>query len=232
MTNKTVNELTALSASPAVDDYVPIWDTSASAYKRITTANLLGGTMTGDGVLATGGFTLTAPATGTAALASGISGGQTFYGGAASGDDLTLESTSNDTKGYITLISALQSKAGMGYRAVKALSHNTETSIATATLPTGNKVASFLVTAVTYAEGRLATRTFVVDAAFSSIAIGNITTGALFSISTLVLTATISSGVITFKVLQTNSGSAAATAIVVIQPIFVWEASPLTFATV
>jgi len=60
-------------------------------------------TITGGGTLALGGYTLTAPATGTAALATGLAGGQTVYGGTAADDDLTLESTSNATKGYLLL---------------------------------------------------------------------------------------------------------------------------------
>ena len=38
---------------------------------------------------------------GTLALATGIAGGQTIIGGTASGDDLTLESTSDVTKGFV-----------------------------------------------------------------------------------------------------------------------------------
>jgi hypothetical protein len=57
--------------------------------------------VTGGGTLALGGFTGTLPATGTIALATGISGGQTINGGTASGNNLTLNSTSNATKGKI-----------------------------------------------------------------------------------------------------------------------------------
>jgi len=77
MTDKTVNQNTVLAAAPAADDYVPIWDTSAAAYKRITTAYLMGGSMTGNGVIATGGYTLTVPETGTAAL---LAADNTFTG--------------------------------------------------------------------------------------------------------------------------------------------------------
>lgn len=58
-------------------------------------------TITGGGTFALGGFTFTVPATGTAALASGIAGGQTINGGTGAGDNLTLNSTSNATKGKI-----------------------------------------------------------------------------------------------------------------------------------
>lgn len=68
MANVTINQLTDLGAAPATDDYVPIWDTSAAAYKKVSKANLVGGTLTGGGTVATGGYTLTVPATGTAAL--------------------------------------------------------------------------------------------------------------------------------------------------------------------
>ena len=81
MATKNVSELTALAAAPAVDDVIPIWDLTASAYKKITVANFLGGYMTGAGTVATGGFTLTVPATGTAALlsaANAFTGANTF----------------------------------------------------------------------------------------------------------------------------------------------------------
>jgi hypothetical protein len=59
--------------------------------------------ISGGGTLALGGFTGTVPATGTFALATGIAGGQTINGGTASGNNLTLNSTSNATKGKIFL---------------------------------------------------------------------------------------------------------------------------------
>jgi hypothetical protein len=68
MTNKTINEFTALSGSVATDDQLLVWDTSAGATRKISQANLVGGAITGNGTIATGGFTLTVPATGTAAL--------------------------------------------------------------------------------------------------------------------------------------------------------------------
>jgi len=44
MANETIAQQTALAAA-ASDDLIPIWDTSASAYKYITVANLTGGTI-------------------------------------------------------------------------------------------------------------------------------------------------------------------------------------------
>lgn len=67
MTDKTITDLTALTAPVAADE-IGIWDVSAAQYKKITRETLVGGTITGVGTLATGGFTLTVPATGTAAL--------------------------------------------------------------------------------------------------------------------------------------------------------------------
>jgi hypothetical protein len=68
MANKTINEFTTLSGAVATDDQLLVWDTSAGATRKISQANLVGGAITGAGTLATGGFTLTVPATGTAAL--------------------------------------------------------------------------------------------------------------------------------------------------------------------
>lgn len=90
MADKTVNELTALGAAPATTDSIPIWDADAAAYKKITVANFLGGTMTGAGTIATGGFTLTVPATGTASLlgtAQTYSALKTFSSGINLGDE-------------------------------------------------------------------------------------------------------------------------------------------------
>jgi hypothetical protein len=50
---------------------------------------------------ATDDYNATVPATGTVALATGIAGGQTVYGGTASGNNLTLSSTIHATKGKV-----------------------------------------------------------------------------------------------------------------------------------
>lgn len=67
MAIETVSGLTELT-SPAANDEIGIWDVSAGEYKKIQQSNLVGATITGGGTLATGGYTLTVPATGTAAL--------------------------------------------------------------------------------------------------------------------------------------------------------------------
>lgn len=90
MPNETLNDATALSAAPAVDDYVWIWDTSVSQLKKITVANLIASYFTGGGVLATGGFTLTVPQSMTAAgrnVANTFSALQTFSSGINLGNE-------------------------------------------------------------------------------------------------------------------------------------------------
>jgi len=67
MAVETVDALTEL-ASPATNDEIGIWDVSAGQFKKIQVANLIGATITGGGTIALGGYTLTVPATGTAAL--------------------------------------------------------------------------------------------------------------------------------------------------------------------
>ena len=67
MAELTVDGLGEL-ASPAANDEIGIWDVSAGQYLKIRRDTLVGGTITGGGTVATGGFTLTVPATGTAAL--------------------------------------------------------------------------------------------------------------------------------------------------------------------
>lgn len=67
MAELTVDGLGELT-SPAANDEIGIWDVSAGQYLKIRRDTLVGGTITGGGTVATGGFTLTVPATGTAAL--------------------------------------------------------------------------------------------------------------------------------------------------------------------
>lgn len=71
----------ASKAAPTVDDFIPIWDVAAGQSKKATIANILNARLTGGGIVATGGFTLTVPATGTAALrgaAQSFTATQTF----------------------------------------------------------------------------------------------------------------------------------------------------------
>jgi hypothetical protein len=52
-------------------DWLIYWKTSTGVQRRVARSSLLGMTLTGGGTIATGGFTLTVPATGTAALKTG-----------------------------------------------------------------------------------------------------------------------------------------------------------------
>lgn len=52
-------------------DWLIYWKTSTGVQRRVARSSLLGATLTGSGTIATGGFTLTVPATGTAALKTG-----------------------------------------------------------------------------------------------------------------------------------------------------------------
>ena len=52
-------------------DWLIYWKTSTGVQRRVARSSLLGATLTGAGTIATGGFTLTVPATGTAALKIG-----------------------------------------------------------------------------------------------------------------------------------------------------------------
>lgn len=71
----------ASKAAPTVDDFIPIWDVAAAQSKKATIANILDARLTGGGIVATGGFTLTVPATGTVMLLEGaqtVTGVKTF----------------------------------------------------------------------------------------------------------------------------------------------------------
>ena len=67
MADLTVDALSELS-SPAANDEIGIWDVSAGQFMKIQRSTLIGAMITGGGTIATGGFTLTVPATGTVHL--------------------------------------------------------------------------------------------------------------------------------------------------------------------
>lgn len=76
----TVHDLSELM-TPAQDDEILIWDVSAGQAMKIKRSVLIGALLTGGGTVATGGFTLTVPATGTPALlalAQSFTAQQTF----------------------------------------------------------------------------------------------------------------------------------------------------------
>jgi hypothetical protein len=68
MVDKTIATLDNELVTVGANDLIGVWDVAAAQYKRAKRSNLVGATITGGGTLATGGFTLTVPATGTAAL--------------------------------------------------------------------------------------------------------------------------------------------------------------------
>jgi hypothetical protein len=67
MTDKTITQLTATTSAVGADE-IPMWVAGSGVTRKITRANFIGATLTGAGTIATGGFALTVPATGTAAL--------------------------------------------------------------------------------------------------------------------------------------------------------------------
>lgn len=72
MANVNITDLTALT-DPATADEIEVYDASASQNKRLALSRLVrndgnGAQITGGGTIALGGYTLTVPATGTAAL--------------------------------------------------------------------------------------------------------------------------------------------------------------------
>lgn len=68
MTDTTINGLAIENTTPTANDLVGLWNVAAGRYEKIKRSNLVGGTITGGGTLALGGYTLTAPGTGTVAL--------------------------------------------------------------------------------------------------------------------------------------------------------------------
>lgn len=70
MATATIGQLT-LATSALDTDLIEFQVAASGLSRRITKANFIGATLTGGGSIATGGFTLTLPATGTAALKTG-----------------------------------------------------------------------------------------------------------------------------------------------------------------
>jgi len=95
---KTINGLT-VTTSVASGDFLAIWRAANNDTRKITKADFMGGVMTGAGTIATGGFTLTVPATGTASLlavAQTYSALKTFSAGLTFGNE-TLASYDEGT---------------------------------------------------------------------------------------------------------------------------------------
>lgn len=67
MSTETIGSLDVTVSAPANADLIGVW-TVAGQYGKATRLAVVGGTLTGEGTIATGGFTLTIPATGIAAL--------------------------------------------------------------------------------------------------------------------------------------------------------------------
>jgi hypothetical protein len=67
MADVTINGLAAY-ASPQAGDFIGVWDIATSQYKKVTRSNLVGVNIIGGGSISLGGFTLTVPQSGTAAL--------------------------------------------------------------------------------------------------------------------------------------------------------------------
>lgn len=113
MANVNITDLTALT-DPATADEIEIYDASASQNKRLALSYLVrtagnGAQITGGGAIALGGYTLTVPATGTAAL---LATAQTFtaaqaFGTGASGGQVAIKAASASTIGlYVSTASS------------------------------------------------------------------------------------------------------------------------------
>lgn len=68
MADKTINTLDTELTTVGANDLIGVWDVAAAQYKKAKRSNVVGATITGGGTIALGGYTLTIPATGTAAL--------------------------------------------------------------------------------------------------------------------------------------------------------------------
>lgn len=104
MATATIGQLT-LATSALDADLIEFQIASSGLSRRITKANFIGATLTGGGAIATGGFTFTIPATGTASLletAQTISGLKTFSANNIFNGNQTFNGTNNFV-GQVTL---------------------------------------------------------------------------------------------------------------------------------
>lgn len=88
MADKTINTLDTELVTVGANDLIGVWDVAAAQYKKAKRSNLVGATITGGGTIALGGYTLTVPASMTAAgrnTAQTFTGVQTMQDGAAIG---------------------------------------------------------------------------------------------------------------------------------------------------
>lgn len=72
MADVTIHGLVNELAAPTANDEVGIWNLITSRYEKIKRSNLVGANITGGGTIALGGFTLTVPVSGTAALLAAL----------------------------------------------------------------------------------------------------------------------------------------------------------------
>lgn len=73
MAYQKIGDLT-LATSALDSDFIEFEIASSGLSRRITKANFIGATLTGGGIVATGGYTLSVPKTGTAAVGTGTAG--------------------------------------------------------------------------------------------------------------------------------------------------------------
>ena len=124
MADVTINGLTE-TTTPGASDFVGIWDVGAGQFKKVKRSNLVGATITGVGTIATGGYTLTVPATGTAALLDRANAFTTYQTITSSTTAYALAVTSTATSSSAAGVSSdSNALASAGFRNFR-LAHNT-----------------------------------------------------------------------------------------------------------
>ena len=108
-------------STPPPGSIVNFPDDLFTIYDTLDTTKIINFTLDGFSTLETHNYT-PPRGDGTFALLEGITGGQTLYGGNAASDTLTIEGTSNATKGY-TLINPSGGNVGIGTNAPESGLH-------------------------------------------------------------------------------------------------------------
>lgn len=197
-----------VKAAPAADDYIPIWDVSGNAAKKALRSALVGAVLTGGGSVATGGFTLTVPATGTAALLSAdnaFSGANTF-------------SASNTFTGRQVF------DTGVGLQGTKSSVANNSATVLCDVIIGGASAmaASYVIGLAVTSGGASSAQTWVLTQGYNAATVTKLNE-ALFNHSSITLTASGDAGnrKVRLTITQVNGGSQACVVNIAVLPLMV-----------
>jgi len=185
-----------LKATPAADDYIPIWDMSGNAAKKTLRSALVGAVLTGGGTIVTNGKTLTVPGSGTVPLP-------------------TLPQTWTARQAFAAGVGLQGSKAGVA--------NNVATPLCDIVIGgTSVQAANYLVAITVTGGSTSSAQTWLVTLGFSQAAAAKLGE-ALFAHSSITVAAAANSGArkVTLTITQVNGASQACNVNVSVLPLMV-----------